>query len=261
MSSIEPMSSSSHAGARPLAPRWWPFARLLDSLLVSVVVAVFFVTFIAQAFQIPSASMEGTLKTGDYLLVDKATYGAGVQALLPYREVARGDVVVFHYPLKSELYFVKRVVAVPGDRVRMVDKLLFVNGRRSGDPYAIHSDRRYDLYRDDFPELRFVPASVDTDWRRQLDRSLDPAGELVVPPGSYFVLGDNRDNSQDSRYWGFVPRANIVGRPLLIYWSLRSDDPGSALTAARGDTLSGLAYTVTHLNRYTRWDRMLRIVR
>jgi signal peptidase I len=254
------MSHSSEAGARPAAHRWWPLARLLDSLLGSVVVALFFVTFIAQAFQIPSASMESTLKTGDYLLVDKAVYGAGA-GLLPYREVTRGDVIVFRYPPKPQLYFVKRVVAVPGDRVRMVNKGLYVNGRPAGDPYAVHSDRRYDFYRDDFPELRWIPASVDARWRRQLSDSIDDAGELVVPPGSYFVLGDNRDNSQDSRYWGFVPRANVVGRPLIIYWSLRSDDPASALTAARGDTLSSLAYTVTHLNRYTRWDRMLRIVR
>jgi signal peptidase I len=232
--------------------------RTVQSLALSIVVALFIVTFLFQAFQIPSGSMESTLLVGDYLLVDKSLYAGAPAPLLPYREVARGDIVVFHYPLHPETYFVKRVVAVPGDRIRMVDKRLFVNGKPEAASYAAHVDPYIDAYRDNFPELRFAPGNVDGRWWLEMHHATSASGELVVPAGSYFVLGDNRDDSQDSRYWGFVPRANIVGRPLLIYWS-RSDRSGSGLAAARGDTLSGLAYAMSHL--HTRWDRMLRTVR
>ena len=247
------------AAKAELSHLWWVGVRTLQSLLSSLIVALFAITFLMQAFEIPSSSMEGTLKVGDYVLVDKAIYGSDA-GLLPYRDIARGDVVVFHYPLDPKTYFVKRVVGVPGDRVRLADKQLFVNGSRVSDAYALHSDAHHDHYRDDFPELQWAPANVDARWWIEMHRDLDEQGELVVPPGRYFVLGDNRDNSQDSRYWGFVPRANIVGRPLLIYWS-RTDRPDAALPAARGDTLSGLAHAVTRFHEDTRWDRILRIVR
>jgi signal peptidase I len=233
----------------------------LRSLLSSVVVAIFVVTFVAQAFQIPSSSMEKTLLVGDYLLVDKARFGASLGGLLPGRDVERDDIVVFHYPVHPESYFVKRVVAVPGDRVRIVDKQLFVNGRLQADGFTQHIDPRFDGYRDNFPQLHFAPANVEPQWWVKMHQQTRADGELVVPPGQYFVLGDNRDDSQDSRYWGFVPRANIIGSPLVIYWSVRSQGSSSAVSSARGDTLSGLAYAVTHLHQNTRWDRMLRIVR
>lgn len=233
----------------------------LRSMLYSVVVAIFVVTFVAQAFQIPSSSMEKTLLVGDYLLVDKARFGSTLGGLLPGREVGRGDIVVFHYPIHPDSYFVKRVVAVPGDRLRIIDKELIVNGRLQGDAFAQHIDPRFDGYRDNFPQLRFAPANVDPRWWVEMHRQTGADGELVVPSGQYFVLGDNRDDSQDSRYWGFVPRDNIIGSPLVIYWSVRTRDPNSAVSSARGDTLSGLAYAVTHLHQNTRWDRMLRIVR
>lgn len=244
-------------------PHAWDYVlATFQSLVVSLIVALFVVTFVVQAFQIPSASMERTLVVGDYLLVDKAHYApAAALPLLPYREVARGDIVVFHYPLKPEMYFVKRVVGVPGDRIRMVDKQLYVNGRPEAADYAVHRDRSRDSYRDDFPSLSYVPGNVDRAWFFGLRRQLGLTGQVVVPPGHYFVLGDNRDDSQDSRYWGFVPRANVIGRPLLIYWSVRAGRGPGALPAARGDTLSGLAYAVTHLHQDTRWERMLRIVR
>ena len=241
----------------PVARLWWLGVRALESAVISLIIALFVITFIVQAFEIPSSSMENTLKIGDYVLVDKAVYGAST-LLLPYHDIERGDVVVFHYPLEPQTYFVKRVVGVPGDHIRMVEKQLYVNDRAAPDPFAIHSDIRFDFYRDDFPELRYAPANVDANWWLEMRRSLDADGELVVPPGKYFVLGDNRDNSQDSRYWGFVPRANIVGRPLVIYWS-RADHPAPALPAARGDTLSGLAHALLHRN--ARWERIWRVVR
>lgn len=236
--------------------------RALQSFCFTVVVALFFITFVVQAFQIPSRSMENTLLVGDYLLVDKAIYGmpSALGALLPHHEPARGDVVVFHYPVRPEMYFVKRVAAVPGDRVRIAGKRLYVNGLPAPDPAAIHLDAGYDPYRDNFPQPSYA-APVDPAWWREMRRLTNARGELVVPAGHYFVLGDNRDDSQDSRYWGLVPRENMVGRPVVIYWSLRTDHPGPAVTAARGDTLSGLAYAVKHFREYTRWDRTLRVVR
>lgn len=255
-------SSTPESGAA--AQRAWHehLAGSVQSLVSSLVVALFIITFVMQAFQIPSASMERTLLVGDYLLVDKTVYGSGGGVpLLPYREVARGDIVVFHYPLKPETYFVKRVVAVPGDRVRMAGKQLYVNGRMEQAGYAWHHDTIHDAYRDDFPTLSYAPGNVDREWFYRLRREVGAEGELVVPAGQYFVLGDNRDNSQDSRYWGFVPRANIIGRPVLIYWSVRSERGAAGVPAARGDTLSGLAYAVTHLHQDARWERMLRIVR
>ena len=252
-----PVSQSAALDVRPEARPYRLALHTVRTLLMSMVVALFIVTFLTQAFQIPSGSMEKTLMTGDYLLVDKSLY-AGGSALLPYSEVSRGDIIVFHYPVKPEIYFVKRVVAVAGDRVRIVNKVLYVNGRAEHADYAVHEDADLDLYRDDFPELRYAPGNVEPRWWQEMHRVTTRAGDLVVPAGSYFVLGDNRDDSQDSRYWGFVPRANIVGRPLVIYWS-RGDGGAPAVPSAHGDTLTGLAYAMTHL--HTRWDRMLRIVR
>lgn len=258
------MLPTAHSSAHDGATRhpWDHALASLQSLILSLVVALFIVTFVVQAFQIPSASMERTLLVGDYLLVDKAQYGeAGAFPLLPYREVQRGDIVVFHYPLKPEMYFVKRVVAGPGDRVRMIGKQLYVNGRPERAEYAQHRDPSRDTYRDDFPSLSYAPGNVERGWFFRLRRQVGLTGEITVPAGQYFVLGDNRDDSQDSRYWGFVPRENIVGRPLLIYWSVRAERGPGAVPEARGDTLSGLAYAMTHLHQDTRWERMLRIVR
>ncbi len=194
-------------------------------------IAVFVVTFLVQAFTIPSESMEKTLLIGDYLLVDKFCYGdSGFwNHVLPYRKIRRGDIVVFHYPVNPAQHFVKRVVGVPGDRVR--------------------------LMRTDAPAF-----GVTARWWQQM-RNLVEDKQLIIPEDSYFVMGDNRDDSQDSRYWGFVPRENIIGRPLLIYWSasnLNNDLPGSP---SAGDRLYHLAYAVTHVFQITRWERTFRLVR
>jgi signal peptidase I len=202
--------------------------------------------------------MEKTLLVGDYLLVDKARFGPSLGGLLPGRDVQRGDIVVFHYPVHPENYFVKRVVAVPGDRVRIVDKQLIVNGRLQPDGFTQHIDPRFDGYRDDFPQLRFAPANVDPHWWVEMHRQTRDDGDLVVPPGEYFVLGDNRDDSQDSRYWGFVPQENIIGRPLVIYWSVKDWDHNTESTFS--GRLQHLAYAVTHLFQITRWNRTLRLV-
>jgi signal peptidase I len=224
-----------------------------------IVVALFVVTFLVQAFQIPSESMENTLLVGDYLLVDKVHYGRGGiwGHVLPYEPLRRGDIVVFRYPVHPELHFVKRVIAVPGDHVRLVDKTVYVNDRPVEEKYAVHSSRDFDRYRDDFPQNLFAP-DMDAHWWVQLHQFVHN-GELEVPPDSYFVLGDNREHSLDSRYWGFVPRENVIGRPLVIYWSMDRDPTGSGSSGS--DRLSRLADAVYYVLHLPRWHRAFHVVK
>ena len=230
----------------------------LQSLAVTVVIAVFVITFALQAFQIPSESMEDTLLIGDYLLVNKVTFADGGvwRHILPYRRVERGDIIVFKYPVNPSQHFVKRVIGVPGDRIRLLNKQVFINGKPQWEYYAIHHPG-VETFRDNFPQTIRVPEHIEARWWMQLVRL--HAGEVVVPANSYFVLGDNRDDSLDSRFWGFVPKENIIGRPLVIYFSLRS--PGRGAPPAADDKLRNLGYAVTHPWTYVRWERMLRLVR
>jgi len=247
----------------PAAPRHrLGWLSSVQSLAVTVVIAVFVITYLVQAFQIPSESMENTLLIGDYLLVDKVHYGhAGPWGeILPYAPIQRGDIIVFRYPVHPQQHFVKRVIGLPGDHIQVQDRQVLVNGVALAENYVIHTRPDYDRYRDDFPVTDIPSANTEPRWWEEMGK-LVRNGELVVPADRYFVLGDNRDESLDSRYWGFVPRGNIIGRPLLIYWSVRAprimpDDPGS-----RGDKLSAFLYGVTHLVQDTRWDRTLRVVR
>lgn len=232
----------------------------VDSLLVTVILALFGTTFVLQAFKIPSSSMEDTLLVGDHLLVNKFVFAGEAGSLLPYREVQRGDIIVFKYPFYPYQHFVKRVVAVPGDRLRIVDRQVYLNGSPLEEPYKIH--RRPVLpggFQDNFPPLEgylpYASQSEWADWARELARQT-MGEELVIPPGKYFVMGDNRDNSQDSRYWGFVDRHNIIGRPLLIYWSFN----GSPHTNARGNSRPAAWDNLTHFFSRTRWGRLLHFV-
>ena len=233
----------------------------LQSMLTTIVIAVFVITFIIQAFQIPSESMENTLLIGDYLLVDKLHYGEGRfwDRILPYRPVRRGDIVVFHYPVHPSEHFVKRVVGVPGDRLRLINRQVYVNGVPLKESYVRHSSDVHDAFRDDFPRLNIPVPGLEGDWWVQMKKLVED-GQLIVPEGHYFVLGDNRDESLDSRYWGFVPRENIVGRPLVIYWSVRNMEEEMPGSSSPGDKLYHFAYAVSHLFRLTRWDRTFRIV-
>ena len=141
---------------------------------------------------------------------------------MPYRSDARGDIIVFHYPVDPAQHFVKRVIGVPGDRLRMISKQVLVNGVPLKEPYVRFSRPANDMFRDNFPRLDVLPGRtagmVAADAQTGRGRTVD------CSPGTYFVMGDNRDNSSDSRYWGFVPRDNIIGRPLVIYWSVRGDE-------------------------------------
>ena len=232
----------------------------LQSLLGTVVIAVFVITFIVQAFQIPSPSMENTLLVGDYLLVNKLCYGRGSAAdyFMPYRRVRRGDIVVFHYPVNPAQHFVKRVIGVPGDRVRLVNKQVLVNGVPLKETYVRFSRPANDLFRDSFPRLDVAPGETP-EWWLQL-RKLVEDGQLIIPQGHYFVMGDNRDDSYDSRYWGLVPQDNIIGRPLLIYWSVQGPEGDATVSSSVGDKLYHFAYAITHIFQITRWNRTLRLV-
>ena len=234
----------------------------VQSLAITVVIAVFVITFVVQAFQIPSESMENTLLVGDYLLVDKIHFAHGGiwGEILPYSRIRRGDIIVFRYPVHPEQHFVKRVIAVPGDRVRLINKQVYINGVPQRENYVVYRSEAPDEYRDDFPATEFLNANVEAKWWVQM-RHLVHGGELTVPPDHYFVLGDNRDESLDSRYWGFVPRENIIGRPLLIYFSLRHSQRVGPIALDASDKLFYFAYTLTHLVEEARWHRTFRLIR
>jgi signal peptidase I len=236
----------------------------LQSLLITVSIAIFVIGFIVQAFQIPSESMQNTLLIGDYLLVDKAHFGpAGAWSwLIPYQKVRRGDIVVFRYPVDPKQHFVKRVIGTPGDRIRLVNKRVYVNGLLQREPFAEHTDPNFRNFRDNFPNgdpnMEHLPGA----WQQQM-RRLTEDGQLIVPDGYFFVMGDNRDDSSDSRYWGFVPRQNIIGRPLVIYWSIRNreaDDPDGQKSQS-SDKLTRFALALKKEWQDLRWRRMLTLVR
>jgi signal peptidase I len=232
---------------------------IVGSLCRVIVAAVFVLTFIAQPFRIPSESMEHTLLVGDFLLVNKMTYApAGSwKWLLPYREPERGDVIIFHYPDKPSEHVVKRVIGLPGDAVHLQDGIASVNGALLNEPYVAFEAAYPDAYRDDFPQQLYTDPGVDPGWWQQMRDDVH-AGELVVPPDVYFVLGDNRNFSRDSRYWGFVPRRNIVGRAFLIYFSLREP---SATDPSQDDSLRQKSDLLDRLKYFARWDRIGRVVR
>ncbi len=207
----------------------------LQSLLATVVIAVFVITFIVQAFQIPSESMENTLLIGDYLLVDKLRYGGSsfTDHFMPYKQVRRGDVIVFRYPVHPTQHFVKRVVGVPGDRVRLINRQVFVNGHPLQEPYVRYSSGMHDTFRDEFPRLNLPVPGLEGGWWLEMKKLVED-NELIIPQGNYFVLGDNRDESLDSRYWGFVPQENVIGTPAADLLVGSKHGPGHAGFAHAG---------------------------
>ena len=194
-------------------------ADLSSEWVVTILMYLFAATTLVQAYVIPTGSMEGTLRVGDHMLVDRAAYakpGALGRYVMPYRDVKRGDIVAFLYPEDTHQTFVKRVIGLPGDRIRMVDKQVIRNGHALIEPYTQHVDPSIEPYRDDFP---LSPEVFTTPRGQDMFEHHVANGEVTVPPDVLFVMGDNRDNSSDSRYWGFVPREYVVGKPLLVYWS------------------------------------------
>jgi signal peptidase I len=175
--------------------------------------------------------------------------------LLPYQDVRRGDIIVFRYPPDIRQNYVKRVMGVPGDRLKLVDKKVFLNGKELNEPYIQHVRSFIDPFADNFPSEPNM--FVDPRAREMLANHVKN-GELVVPPGMYFAMGDNRDNSADSRYWGFVPRENIVGKPTIIFWSF---DASTEKLASGNIDPEHLLDIVLNFFSKTRWDRQFRLIR
>jgi signal peptidase I len=230
---------------------------------VTILLLLFGTTAIAQPFVIPTGSMEDTLLVGDHLIVDKLSYAPADwlgKHLLPYQEPRHGDVIVFRYPGNLAETYVKRLIGMPGDRLKIVDNVVFRNGVRLNEPYVYHKFP-HDSERDNFPGECCLPVRQPLALKLQKDMlaSYVANGELVVPPNSYFAMGDNRDNSEDSRFWGFVPRENLVGKPVFIYWSYRAstEDLSGASAASLAHHFLDVS---THFFTQTRWERTFRIV-
>jgi len=236
--------------------------EFIASLATIFVTGLFIITFIFQAFSIPSSSMENTLLIGDHPFVDRIILAPKTDwlgPLVPYRNPRHGDIFVFISPAQAGLHVVKRVMGIPGDRIRLQDGVVYRNGERLNEPYVVRKGD-YSAYRDNFPSVPPGPYDGVTDfWREELPSHIQN-GELVVPPGKVFAMGDNRDVSLDSRYWGFVPRENVIGRPMFLYWSFitpRDEYEHNDL----GDRVAWFFNIVFHFFDKTRWSRILHVVR
>ena len=236
--------------------------EFIASMAIVIVTGLFIITFALQAFEIPSSSMENTLLIGDHVFVDRmmlAPITKWIDKLIPYRDPRHGDIFVFISPAQPGLYVVKRVMGIPGDRIHLQDGVVYRNGERLEEPYVVRKGD-YDSYRDNFPTgpARDSGCEGCQEWQLKLP-SYVQNGDLVVPPGSVFAMGDNRDVSLDSRYWGFVPRENVIGRPMFIYWSFvtpRDEYQRQGI----GDRVAWLFDIVVHFFDKTRWSRMLHVV-
>jgi signal peptidase I len=238
--------------------------EFLASLAGVLVTGLFIITFVLQAFEIPSSSMENTLLIGDHVFVNRVQFSPATHwtgPLMPYRDIRRQDIVVFLSPAEPGLYVVKRIIGVPGDRIHLRNGTVFRNGEKLDEPYVIHnSDEDPNAYRDNFPA---VPPSdfnrLFAEWQDHLPQYIQ-GDDLVVPPNSYFAMGDNRDVSYDSRYFGFIPHENIIGRPMFIYWSFETP-AGQYQKTSIGDRVAFIAKVVIHFFDQTRWRRMFHVVR
>lgn len=237
--------------------------EFLASLAGVLVVGLFIITFVLQAFEIPSSSMEDTLLVGDHVFVNRIQFAPRTSwtgTLMPYRQIRDGDIFVFLSPEVQGLYVVKRVMGVPGDRIHLRNGVVYRNGQKLEEPYVIHSDPNgYNPYAQNFPAV--TPAegnAVTMDWQLTMKDHIQ-GDDIVVPPNSYFAMGDNRDVSYDSRYWGFVPQENVIGRPMFIYWSYEETEDQYKQTSlsARAEFV---LHIIIHFFDGTRWRRTLRIV-
>jgi signal peptidase I len=217
-----------------------------ESIVIAVVLALFIRTFVVQAFKIPTGSMEENLLIGDHLLVNKFIFGPVSSQLerkiMPIGTIKRGEVIVFKYPVEPERDFIKRVIGLPGETVEVKEKKVYINGKMLDEPY-----------------VHFLqPPTTNSEFHEVTSFDVrERYGPVMVPANQYFVMGDNRDNSQDSRYWGFLPRENIKGKALLIYWSYEAEREDYQDESA-GTAVKNLVSVFAHFFTRTRWDRMLR---
>lgn len=220
-----------------------------ESIVIAVILALFIRTFVVQAFKIPTGSMENNLLIGDHLLVNKFVFGPSAsgleRALLPLGTIRRGDVVVFKYPEEPERDFIKRIIGLPGDTIQLRNKKVFINDTPLDEPY-----------------VHFLEPPRSASGLSEVT-SLDVRenfGPVTVPADRYFAMGDNRDNSADSRYWGFLPRDYVKGKALVIYWSYEAGREDYE-EAGAADTVRGLGSVFAHFFTRTRWDRMFHQIR
>jgi signal peptidase I len=230
-----------------------------------LVTGLFIITFILQAFEIPSSSMEDTLLIGDHVFVNREQFALPTRwigPLMPYRNIRQGDVVVFLSPSEHGLFVVKRIIGIPGDRIHLREGVVYRNGKKLDEPYVRYKDgpnSEYTRsYRENFPAVAPGTSNLTPDWESSLPKYVD-GEDLVVPPGNYFAMGDNRNVSYDSRFWGFIPQENVIGRPMFMYWSFTT--PRDQYEKhSMGDRLGFLAHIIIHFFDETRWSRTLKVV-
>jgi signal peptidase I len=250
--------------------------EFLASLAAVLVTGLFIITFVMQAFEIPSSSMENTLLIGDHVFVNRVQFApksSGLGRLFPYRDPRRGEIVVFLHPdlqRYAGTYVVKRIIGVPGDRIHLRNGVVYRNGEALDEPYVDHDadntptppERPSEtwLYRNSFPAVSpSYEDDLSADWSTDLASHIQ-GEDLVVPPDSFFAMGDHRGVSMDSRYWGFIPRANLIGRPMFIYWSFETPE-GQYTKTSWGERILFLGKVVLHFFDETRWKRTLQVVK
>ena len=238
--------------------------EFLSSLAAVLVTGLFIITFVVQAFEIPSSSMEKTLLIGDHVFVNRVQFAPKtnwIGPLVPYRDVHFRDIVVFLSPQTPGLYVVKRIIGVPGDRIHLRNGVVYRNGQPLDEPYVDHDRDSPDSYRNDFPSVPppFEDRNIWGDWASVLPSYIQ-GDDIVVPPDHYFAMGDHRGVSLDSRYWGFIPKQNIIGRPMFIYWSFETPEDQYEKTGI-GDRVSFLGHIILHFFDKTEWKRTLRSVK
>jgi signal peptidase I len=267
---VEPVAATDTEAATKDEPQTETPLESLASICTVLAVGLFVMTFIFQNFEIPSASMVSTLLIGDHVLVDRVTLAPKTSwaPFLDYRAVKRGDVIVFLKPNPEtpDLFLVKRAIGLPGDHIHLRQGIVYLNGVAQNEPqagkpaYDGDPQHAYNPYRDDFPS---IPASVEdgatASWALEMPTHVE-GDDLVVPPGKIFAMGDNRTESLDGRYWGFVPQENIVGRPMFVYWSFMT--PADQIyKTGMAERVGFLGHILLHIFDETRWKRTLHIIR
>lgn len=237
--------------------------EFLSSLAAVLVTGLFIITFVVQAFEIPSSSMEKTLLIGDHVFVNRVQFAPKTGwfgPLLPYRDVHFQDIVVFLSPQTPGLYVVKRIIGVPGDKIHLRNGVVYRNGQALKEPYVDHDkDAEEDHYRNDFPSVPPEDLNIWNNWASVLPSYIQ-GDDIVVPEGHYFAMGDHRGVSLDSRYWGFIPKENIIGRPMFIYWSFETPDDQYTKTDF-SDKVGWWFHIAVHFFDKTQWRRTLQVVK